>query len=506
MFTYKVFLFLFFSFRVVKSEMDSKTLCANDYRNMANDKIDVTEYCSRNNCVEKCCGEGELFNAAGECINSKVLFKRFVKKLSNLSKDYDYSTIDLHSWDGKNKQKSKKSFVFIVNRRALQNCTSEHNFENDFFIEEDGSLEIQDTSESKLWTHINRLEYCVDFKVVPVNGRPKVKLVMREYNADDAEDVGKKSIFVLVGLIISSFFLVLVLVVYCLLPQLRNLIGRVLMAYTLSILVTFLLKIFMYIGNGLLESKQCKIISPILYFTAMSSFFWLNIMSFDVWWSLRGHRKRCDINRRGENVKFMWYCLYAWGSPLLITAIVTTLDNINLQKLHITLKPPFSDCFFNVNSIRYYFFLPIGVIISVNIILFILTVYNIWMIKKAVQRCNDSRSSKQDANRFMTYIKLSVVMGVSWCLELVPSTTPLWVFILTTTYNLFIGVAIFFLFVFKKKIFIKLCKRFNINNRYTKSLEVSQVTRTSGTRSTKAYTKDQSHEMDLLKDCPKGTT
>ncbi|KAJ8722241.1 hypothetical protein PYW08_004643 [Mythimna loreyi] len=500
--SYKAFLFLLI-FSLVKSEMDFKTMCRNDYRNMNNDKINVSKYCSDNICIEKCCGEGEMFNKKSECINAKVLFSRFNKKFAYLSNDVDYSKIALYSWDGYEKQKSKRSFVFIQNHRLIQNCTTEYNATNEFFILEDGSIRMQDTIGSKLWSEIKRLQYCVEFKVVFLNKIPTVKLVMREYNVD-TEDDEKKSVFMLIGLLISSFFLVLVLVVYCLLPKLQNLIGLVLMAYTLSILVTFLLKIIIYLGSASFNSEDCKIITPMLYFAAISSFFWLNVMSYDVWWSLRGHRKRCDINRRGELVKFLWYCLYAWGAPLLITAIVTTLDNIKLENLNIY-KPPFSDCFVNPVSIQYYFIIPIGVIIFVNIILFLLTVYNIWMIKRAVLRSNDSRSSKQDSNRFMTYIKLSVVMGVSWCLELVPSDSSLWVYILVNTFNLLIGVAIFFLFVFKKQIYIKLCKRFNIKNRFTERRIVSQTTRTGGTtRSTKVYySKDQSHEMDLLKDCPK---
>ncbi|KAJ8722240.1 hypothetical protein PYW08_004642 [Mythimna loreyi] len=504
MFTYKAFLFLLI-LNEVKSEMDLKTICRNDYRNMNNDKINVLKYCSHNICIEKCCGEGEILDMYSKCISAKVLLN-VNERIAKLYKDVDYSKIALYSWNGHDTQKSNKTIVFIRNSRDIQNCTSEHDAANNYFVIEDGSLRMQDTTESKLWWDIKRLEYCVDFKIVPVDKQPAVKLVVREYIAD-SEDDDKKSVFVLIGLLISSFFLVLVLVVYCLLPKLQNLIGRVLMAYTLSILVTFLLKIIIHLGKESFEtSKPCKTLTPMLYFAALSSFFWLNVMSFDVWWSLRGHRKRRDINRRGELVKFLWYCLYAWGTPLLITAIVTTLDNIKLENLNIY-KPPFSDCFVNDDGVQYYFFIPIGVIIFVNIILFLLTVYNIWMIKRAVQRCQDSRSSKQDANRFATYFKLSVIMGVSWCLELVPSNTPLWIFILTNTYNLFIGVAIFFLFVFNKKILSMLCKRFNVNNRFTERLEVSQTTKSSGgTRPTKTYTKDQSYEMEHLNDCPNGTT
>lgn len=49
-------------------------------------------------------------------------------------------------------------------------------------------------------------------------------------------------------------------------------------------------------------------------------------------------------SKREELARFLWYGLYAWGTPFLIAAIVVTLDNIDISYMGIV-KPPFESCF-----------------------------------------------------------------------------------------------------------------------------------------------------------------
>ncbi|KAI8437023.1 hypothetical protein MSG28_010414 [Choristoneura fumiferana] len=68
-----------------------------------------------------------------------------------------------------------------------------------------------------------------------------------------------------------------------------------------------------------------------------------------------------------------------------------------------------------------------------------------------------------DVRRFMLYLKLSVIMGVSWVLEVVSFLAPQFsVWYLTDAYNLLIGVSIFLIFICKKKIYNKLRKRYSL--------------------------------------------
>lgn len=60
----------------------------------------------------------------------------------------------------------------------------------------------------------------------------------------------------------------------------------------------------------------------------------------------------------------------------------------------------------------------------------------------------------------MVYLKLSIVMGLNWLLEIISFLYPgfkMWY--ITDAYNILIGLAIFLIFVCKKKILKKLIKR-----------------------------------------------
>ncbi|KAJ8731202.1 hypothetical protein PYW07_004366 [Mythimna separata] len=376
-----------------------------------------------------------------------------------------------------------------------------------YVISENGSVEIQEDSGTK--STVEKLNYCIDRSVDRIQKDPllfKVKTVLRQITADSTD---RKKIRQLenIGLMISSFFLVCVLIVYSLLPDLRNLTGLILMAYMLTLLLGFITKFILDYILSLPKTPDhtCKIMTPIVYFGFVSSIFWLSVYAFDVFWGLRGFR----IQRNSKNskmVKFMWYALYAWGTPLLLTTIIVVLDN--LPSLKLAVPTPFKDCLNTGISLDYYYKIPIGILTLMNIVLFILTVYNIWMVKHAVNRCHDSGRSKQQSNRFATYAKLFLMMGVGWCMELFPPGDDVWIYVLLNLYNLLTGVTIFYLFICKRIILLQLCRKFNVPNDFIKywGLDLSHtrtesgITRSTGVSSTiRRRSKDQTEDIGFEK-------
>ncbi|KAI8437030.1 hypothetical protein MSG28_010416 [Choristoneura fumiferana] len=101
-----------------------------------------------------------------------------------------------------------------------------------------------------------------------------------------------------------------------------------------------------------------------------------------------------------------------------------------------------------------------------------------------------------DVHRFMLYLKLSVIMGVSWVLEVVSFLAPQFsVWYLTDAYNLLIGVSIFLIFICKKKIYNKLRKRFN--EMFQISQSDSGDLRTIGNRDVKNWKEYQQQRGSL---------
>ncbi|KAH9627941.1 hypothetical protein HF086_015385 [Spodoptera exigua] len=185
----------------------------------------------------------------------------------------------------------------------------------------------------------------------------------------------------------------------------------------------------------------CGAYSFSIYFFFLASFCWMSVMSYDIWWTFRGYAKARPIHRRGERFKFMMYCLYAWGLPLAMTIC------LGGEKL-------------------LYLYMPMLILILCNWIFYILTAFNIWRLSRGTAMLDTAAAGTPQAHRthrqrFMVYLKLSVVMGLNWLLEIISFLYPgfkMWY--LTDSYNILVGLAIFLIFVCKKKILKKLDKRF----------------------------------------------
>lgn len=87
-------------------------------------------------------------------------------------------------------------------------------------------------------------------------------------------------------MIASIPFLALTFIVYAILPDLQNVHGMSLMCYVCGLAGTFA-------GMALIQmeyagkDRVCFLLGPITYFLIMFSFFWLNVISFDLWWNFR---------------------------------------------------------------------------------------------------------------------------------------------------------------------------------------------------------------------------
>ncbi|KAI8437026.1 hypothetical protein MSG28_010416 [Choristoneura fumiferana] len=246
---------------------------------------------------------------------------------------------------------------------------------------------------------------CIDY-VLPKSGMYENHTVKYFVILETPEmyetDIG----FVASALLISCVFLVIVLIVYALLPELRNLCGLILMSYVATITI---------------------------YYFFLASFCWMNVMSFDIWWTFRG-----------EGFKYGVYCVYSWGLPAAMTLFMVEIDSVDLRHIPWFIQPKMinSGCFIEGGGKFVYLYVPMLTVIVINWMFFLMTAFNIWRLSRGTA--------------------LSVIMGVSWVLEVVSFLAPQFsVWYLTDAYNLLIGVSIFLIFICKKKIYNKLRKRYS---------------------------------------------
>jgi hypothetical protein len=86
-------------------------------------------------------------------------------------------------------------------------------------------------------------------------------------------------------MMVSMPFLILTLIVYISFDELKNLHGKCLMSYILTLIV---LQVDLIIIQLILDEpgKLCAFTGYLLYFTSMLNCVWLCVMSYDIWRAL----------------------------------------------------------------------------------------------------------------------------------------------------------------------------------------------------------------------------
>lgn len=295
-----------------------------------------------------------------------------------------------------------------------------------------------------------------------------------------------------IGMLLSVPFLLVTFFVYACIPELRNMHGKSLMCYVLGLAVgyTVLSLVQMAIFEG--KSLPCKFLGYMVYFWFMVSFFWLNVMSFDIYWTFRGVRGAKSTERK----KFALYSLYAWGCPLLLTSIALTIDNTELLPLNYRPRIGITRCLVAEDKYVefFYLYLPLLLLVLANVFFFVITAMRIIKIQREtsmVRRGDSKRHSKldNDRDRFGLYLRLFIVMGVTWSLEVVSwaVNNVAWMFYISDICNCMQGFLIFMLFVWKQKIKRLIYKKFGIPLGEAEMSLSSASTRTTTTTVTSSF-------------------
>lgn len=408
--------------------------------------------CGRKKCIWKCCPENMYVNRK-KCAP--------YKEALNFS---DYPVFDGDMYESG--KKFSELFAFVPNKfhnESFRNDSYNMNRLFNVYLMTSGSAYLELPNAFQRWTLVAPSNFCLDY-ILP-NKRVK-KPEINLWATFEEADVMESNIYMTIGMLISCVFMGLVLLVYALLPELRNLCGLVLMSYVASLLMAFLLLAVVQLYQ--FTDVECLWMTFTVYYCFMASFCWMNIMSYDIWWTFRGYAKARPIHRRGETFKFCMYSLYGWGVPLGLTAFLGIINEMDLTHVpwFITPQIPDKGCFLEDGQKLVYMYIPMLIMSAFNWLFYLMTAYNVWRLSRGTAVLDSAAAGtpaahRSQRHRFMVYLKLSILMGLNWVLEVISSFKPeLKLWNITDAYNLLIGVAIFLIFVCKKKIFQKLMKRF----------------------------------------------
>ena len=178
----------------------------------------------------------------------------------------------------------------------------------------------------------------------------------------------------LVCLTISLTCLSLHIIIYIVLPRLRNLPGKQLLCLSISL---FLAQIFFLTSKKAnFNSNFCYVFACWFHYFWLSYFCWMNVMSITIFKAFKSkvyHRSGYSLS------KLRIQSIYGWGMPLLIVSLAVLVDMTGILPDY---KPDYGfkeACFLrNFKGLVIFVFLPIIAMILENVILFGFTSYEIY--------------------------------------------------------------------------------------------------------------------------------
>ena len=257
-----------------------------------------------------------------------------------------------------------------------------------------------------------------------------------------------------IGLSLSIVSFVAVLVTYALFKELRTLPGTNLMNLSLAHLLADLL----YLATGYDNAKvACTVIAILLHYFFLVSLTWMSIMGLETWLVFSKiriqHRNR---KKRGKCLNLLGRTTLGWLPAFVFVVVCIALDQSNEVAFH---YGGIKGCWIN-NAIAnmFFFVVPVTLSISLNTVLFGLTVRAIRNTTKQTQRVTHQTPHRKTA---VVFLKIFILTGFTWTfgiLKIAVSEYFEYPFIIfTTLQRLFVMLAFVFTTRVKRMYYALLC-------------------------------------------------
>ncbi|XP_059612776.1 G-protein coupled receptor Mth2-like [Phlebotomus argentipes] len=448
--------------RPVTEYVDPDAFCLDSSPTLEDDSRWMVRVCQHENicqripCVRKCCGHEEKMakvDGRGTCLSHPVdIFPIFHILDGEEFPEIDPPTFQPKEFGIRHGQECEK---YILDAAGDPR-------DNHYFNSKTGNVHLDNLDP------IPETGYCVDY----VEFAPDF-VQLRTFLCFETPPGHSKEHFMVyaIGLSISCLFLAATLLVYACLPKLMNLHGKTLVSHVLSLLIAYAGLSYIQFGTDF-QPKFCHTVAMFIYFSFLAAFSWLNVMCFDIWWTFGTVRNSRGMRKTRDAWRFACYSFYAWGIPLVLTLFTYAVDSFQWFPEEYRPNMGVRSCWFSQSNglgHRLFFLLPVGIQIVANVVLFVLTTIHCNKVKSEIHRMqkNDSEKKKRffaDKARLVMNVKLFIVMGVSWFMELLATIfkEPIEMWYVSDAFNVLQGVCVFLIFVFKRNVLQAIKRRFGM--------------------------------------------
>ena len=213
-----------------------------------------------------------------------------------------------------------------------------------------------------------------------------------------------KGIISLVCTCLSLFSLVITLITYCILSRLRTLPGKCVMCLVVALFVAQLTFEVSYLPGRI--PLLCLIISVVQHYSWLASFAWMNVLSYNVCKSF-ATLKQIE-SKSDRNSAFARYSLFAWLSPLVFIAPCLTfhfIDSIGMGYMTT------GYCWLmRGKSVIYFFAVPVGLVMILNLGMFIRSAVAIHVNLKSSQLVRETGLTRE----LGVLVRVATLMGITW--------------------------------------------------------------------------------------------
>lgn len=184
--------------------------------------------------------------------------------------------------------------------------------DTEFQIDENGSLQLLDTGlvydKTQYYITESGTFLCVNYT------QNYTRTVIRHVRVASFTFSVTEGLVSACGLGVSLLALAVTFVIYACLRPLRNIPGRNL----LSLLAALFLAEALLLAANSAESHQvaCQVVAGAMHYFFLASFFWMNVMAVDVWFTFSQAFVRAG-DRGKSSKRFRIYSAYSWLAPLL---------------------------------------------------------------------------------------------------------------------------------------------------------------------------------------------